>query len=146
MKAGAFEFLTKPVVPEVLLGAIRHAVERSQDALIRRTAVEILRERFHSLSPREREVMELVATGCLNKQVGGVLGISEVTVKAHRGRVMRKMHASSLAQLVNMRETLETATHSALDRGRQPIQHHPEYARAHGSWDDDQGLLASRFM
>jgi FixJ family two-component response regulator len=106
MKAGAFEFLTKPVVPEVLLDAIRGALERSEAAMRTLTHIHALQERYESLSRREREVMGLLVRGRLNKQVGGELGISEITVKAHRGRMMRKMHASSFAELVTMAASL----------------------------------------
>jgi FixJ family two-component response regulator len=106
MKAGAFEFLTKPVVPEVLLDAIRGALERSETAQRELTQIQALQERYQSLSRREREVMSLLVRGRLNKQVGGELGISEITVKAHRGRMMRKMHASSFAELVTMAGSL----------------------------------------
>lgn len=102
MKAGAAEFLTKPFGPEVLLAAIHAAIERSRAALDEQADLHALRHRYESLTPREREVMALVVRGQLNKQVGGDLGISEVTVKAHRGRMMQKMEAGSLAELVNM--------------------------------------------
>jgi FixJ family two-component response regulator len=107
MKAGAMEFLTKPFRPEVLAGALREALERSRMALAREAAMRSLRGSYASLSRREREVMALVVSGLLNKQVGGELGISEITVKAHRGQVMRKMQADSLPALVRMAARLE---------------------------------------
>jgi FixJ family two-component response regulator len=110
MKAGAMEFLTKPLGNQALLGAIAQAIERSRAALAREAEGRILRDRYGGLSPREREVMDLVVAGRLNKQVGGELGISEITVKAHRGKVMRKMHAGSLADLVKMAAQLRLAT------------------------------------
>jgi FixJ family two-component response regulator len=106
MKAGAVEFLTKPFGDDVLLGAIGQALERSQTALGLAAQLQGLRDRYESLSRREREVMGLVVSGFLNKQVGSELGISEITVKAHRGQVMRKMKADSLAGLVNMASEL----------------------------------------
>ena len=102
MKAGAVEFLTKPFGDDVLLDAIGQAIERSRAALGQEAEIKVLRDRYASLSRREREVMALVVSGRLNKQVGGDLGISEVTVKAHRGKAMRKMKAGSLAALVTM--------------------------------------------
>lgn len=102
MKAGAVEFLTKPLKDDVLLDAIRSAIERSRAVLRQQAEVQGLRICYGSLTPRERDVMALVVSGLLNKQVGGQLGISEITVKAHRGQVMRKMKAGSLPELVNM--------------------------------------------
>jgi FixJ family two-component response regulator len=102
MKAGAVEFLTKPFRDAVMLHAIRGAIERSRGALQQSSTLQVMRERYDSLTPREREVMALVAAGLLNKQVGDELGISEGTVKFHRGQAMRKMKAGSLAELVKM--------------------------------------------
>src|SRR3989475_10878338 len=102
MKAGAVEFLTKPFGDNVLVSAIQDAIQRSSTALRHEAEIRELRDCHASLSRRERQVMALVVSGLLNKQVGGELGISEITVKAHRGKVMRKMKADSLADLVNM--------------------------------------------
>jgi len=102
MKAGAAEFLTKPFKDDVLLNAIGDAIGKSRAALSRAAEVQALVHCYESLTPRERDVMKLVVTGLLNKQIGGELGISEITVKAHRGQVMRKMKADSLAELVTM--------------------------------------------
>jgi len=107
MKAGAVEFLTKPFDADTLLEAIRTAIERSREALADEAERRALLARYESLSPREREVMTLVVEGLLNKQVGSDLGISEITVKAHRGSVMRKMHATSLPDLVHMAARLD---------------------------------------
>jgi len=114
MKAGAVEFLTKPFKDDVLLDAIHGAIEDSRAALRRDSEMRLLRKRYESLTSREREVMALVVSGLLNKQVGGELGISEITVKAHRGQVMRKMKADSLPDLVTMAARLglrSAATH-----------------------------------
>jgi FixJ family two-component response regulator len=106
MKAGAFEFLTKPFCDDVLLSSIRNAIARSHGTLGDDAAMQSLRARYASLTKREREVMGLVVSGLMNKQIGGSLGTSEITVKAHRGKVMRKMQAESLADLVRMGQRL----------------------------------------
>ena len=106
MKAGAVEFLTKPFGSDALLSAIASAIERSRAALEHQAQMEVLHRRYATLSRRERDVMGLVVSGLLNKQIAGELRISEITVKAHRGKVMRKMGAGSLADLVKMAERL----------------------------------------
>src|SRR5712671_4522407 len=131
MKAGAVEFLTKPFGDDVLLSAIRNAIERSQATLGRGAEIRALRDCYASLTPRERQVMALVASGLLNKQVGGELNISEITVKAHRGQVMRKMKADSLADLVTMTARLRLA--------RAPGPNHPR-PLDHGSLGNKRHL------
>ncbi len=102
MKAGALEFLTKPLSQNVLVSAIRNALDRSRTALTDKAEMQTLRDCYASLTPREREVMTLVISGLLNKQVGGELGIRENTVKYHRAQAMLKMKADSLADLVRI--------------------------------------------
>lgn len=109
MKGGAFEFLTKPFADEVLLSAIRHAIKRSAAVLDDQAEISALRNNYESLTPREQEVMRLVVAGMLNKQIGLKLEISEITVKAHRGKMMHKMKADSVADLVKTRLGLVSA-------------------------------------
>ena len=110
MKAGAADFLTKPLTGDALIGAIERAIDRSRSELARTARIHELQDHYASLSRREQEVMALVIAGRLNKQVGAELGISEITVKAHRGKMMRKMHAGSLPELVRMAESLYPKT------------------------------------
>ena len=110
MKGGALEFLTKPLVRDVLLTAIRHAIERSRTSLHHLAQMQALHGRYASLTRREREVMSLVVSGRLNKQAGCELGISEITVKAHRARMMRKMQARTVVELVTMIARLRRGT------------------------------------
>jgi len=114
MKAGAVEFLTKPFDDELLLSAIRHAIKRSASVLSDRAEITALRTSYESLTPREQEVLRLVVAGMLNKQIGLKLGISEITVKAHRGKMMQKMKADSVADLV------KTAVRLGLAPARNP--------------------------
>ena len=109
MKAGAVEFLTKPVPEEALIDAITGAIARSRSTLEQESEIRALRGLYAKLTPRERDVMALVVRGLLNKQVGGELGMAEITVKAHRGQIMRKMNAASFADLVNMSARLGLA-------------------------------------
>jgi len=115
MKAGAVEFLTKPLRRDVLLNAIRGALERSRAALRVDAEMQAIKNCYQSLTPRQREVMSLVVTGLLNKQIAGELDISETTVKKHRGQVMRKMKSDSLAELVTIAARLGLATRKAED-------------------------------
>jgi FixJ family two-component response regulator len=112
MKAGAVDFLEKPISHNVLLAGIRECLEHSRLMLDREMQLRDLRNYYASLTPRERQVMTLVVAGFLNKQVGGELGISEITVKAHRGQVMQKMKANSLADLVRMAGKIGSARHA----------------------------------
>jgi FixJ family two-component response regulator len=120
MKAGAVEFLNKPYSDEILLGAIQQAIECSDAALRREAELRSIRDRYASLSPRERQVMALVVRGLVNRQVGSELFITEITVKVHRGNVMRKMQADSLADLVNMAATLGLASTRKADNSSNP--------------------------
>jgi FixJ family two-component response regulator len=112
MKAGAVEFLTKPIPEDVLISAIESAIARSRQALEQQRQMQALRGLYSKLTPREREVMALVVRGLLNKQVGGELGMAEITVKAHRAQIMRKMNAASFADLVTMAAQLGLAAPS----------------------------------
>lgn len=113
MKAGAVEFLTKPFRGQELLAAIQEAIAKDRVAWTERAQMAELLARYHSLTAREKEVLALVASGLLNKQVGAELGTSELTIKTHRGRVMQKMEASSLADLVRMFERLKPSITSS---------------------------------
>jgi FixJ family two-component response regulator len=116
MKAGAVEFLTKPFDDQDLLGAIQEAIERDRRTRQQHAEMRELRDRYESLTPREREVMQQVVSGLLNKQTAAELNITEYTVKIHRGHVMRKMHAESLTDLVRMAESLGIPTHRGAAR------------------------------
>jgi len=109
LKSGAVEFLTKPFREQVLLDAIQQALQRDSAARAQQTEIHALEERFESLTVREREVMTLVVSGMLNKQIAAELGASEATVKIHRGHVMEKMHAGSIVELVRMADKLKVS-------------------------------------
>jgi FixJ family two-component response regulator len=151
MKAGAREFLTKPFVRDVLLNAIGDAIEHSYASLRHVARSRALQQRYESLSRREREVMRLVVCGRLNKQVGAELGISEVTVKAHRGSMMRKMQATSFAELVNMAASLRfiaplsAADTDAPDESADAGQHHRAMAYPRIDWGLGAMASAGRF-
>lgn len=120
MKAGAVNFLTKPFTDEEIFGAVREAVEQFRSRRIQAQESASLRERYESLTPREREVMALVTAGLMNKQIAGRLGVQEITVKIHRGNVMQKMCAQSLPDLVRMAETLGVRETSVSRYARAP--------------------------
>jgi len=146
MKAGAVEFLSKPCRKETLLPAIQSALERSVATRGAASEIKMLRERLRSLSNREREVMELVVSGYMNKQVGYRLGISEITVKAHRGRVTQKMNAGSLAELVNIAGKLGIPQGGVFRSTSMPaanLQNANGSSRDQAVGDRDQGAGAS---
>jgi FixJ family two-component response regulator len=149
MKGGALEFLTKPLVRDVLLTAIRHAIECSRASLDHLAQIQVLQARYASLTRREREIMSLIVTGRLNKQVGCELGISEITVKAHRARMMRKMQARSVIELVTMNARLRQRTPAIaadVDVPAESVDSYrylhaiASYARPSGWFDRDVGL------
>jgi FixJ family two-component response regulator len=145
MKAGAFDFFTKPFDPHALMGAIERALARSDSALRQEAEHQVLRERYESLSTREREVMSLVVSGLLNKIVGAELGISEITVKQHRGKAMRKMRARSLPDLVYMAVKLRLGIVPENIAAPEGTSHSPkakDFILQHNPADD---ALSSRF-
>lgn len=123
MKAGAVEFLTKPFRDQELLDAIQSAISRDRSRRKRNALLVTLQERFTSMTPREREVMVLVVTGRRNKEIAAEIGVSEVTVKAHRAQVMRKMGAASLAELIRMAETLDGSAQSGAGSSYESVSH-----------------------